>query len=54
MITHTGTTYTAENEFALYIKLQRRGSMKYEGKLYVSENDYAVPTRGVHAKEGEN
>jgi hypothetical protein len=54
MITHEGTTYTAENEFAYILSFKPRRSKYEEGKLYVSENDYMVPRAEYTLEEGEN
>jgi hypothetical protein len=54
MITHEGTTYTAENEFVyiLSFKPRRRRSMK--ANYMYSENDYAVLRAEYTLEEGEN
>jgi hypothetical protein len=52
MITHT-KVLPAENEFVYILSFKPRRSKKYEGKLYVSENDYAV-LRAYTLEEGEN
>ena len=52
--TYEGTTYTAENEFAYILSFKpRRSKAKYVGKLYVSENDYAVLRADYTLDEGE-
>ncbi|MFT5251789.1 MAG: hypothetical protein ACI87N_000780 [Flavobacteriales bacterium] len=52
--TYEGTTYTAENEFAYVLSFKpRRSKAKYVGKLYVSENDYAVLRADYTLDEGE-
>lgn len=52
--TYEGTTYTAENEFAYILSFKpRRSKAKYVGKLYISENDYAVLRAEFVLDEGE-
>jgi hypothetical protein len=52
--TYEGTTYTAENEFAYILSFKpRRSKAKYVGKLYISENDYAVLRADYTLDEGE-
>ena len=51
--TYEGATYTAENEFAYILSFKpRRSKAKYVGKLYVSENDYAVLRADYTLDEG--
>ena len=52
--TYEGTTYFADNEFAYVITFKpRRSKAKFSGKLYVSENDYAVLRVDYTLDEGE-
>ncbi|MBC5842322.1 MAG: carboxypeptidase-like regulatory domain-containing protein [Flavobacteriaceae bacterium] len=52
--TYEGTTYTAENEFAYILSFKpRKSKAKYVGKLYISENDYAVLRAEFILDEGE-
>ncbi len=48
------TTYFAENEFAYVLTFKpKRSKAKYSGKLYISENDYAVLRVDYTLEEGE-
>jgi hypothetical protein len=51
---YEGTTYTEDNEFAYVLTFKpRRSKAKFSGKLYVSENDYAVLRVDYTLDEGE-
>jgi hypothetical protein len=51
---YEGTTYTEDNEFAFVLTFTpRRSRAKFSGKLYVSENDYAVLRADYTLDEGE-
>lgn len=52
--TFEGTTYTDQNEFAYVLTFKpRRSKAMYVGKLYISENDYAVLRTDYVLDEGE-
>lgn len=52
--TFEGTTYTKQNEFAYVLTFKpRKSKAMYVGKLYVSENDYAVLRAEYVLDEGE-
>ncbi|UQD56470.1 carboxypeptidase-like regulatory domain-containing protein [Flavobacterium sp. K5-23] len=52
--TFEGTTYTDQNEFAYILSFKpRKSKAMYVGKLYISENDYAVLRTDYVLDEGE-
>lgn len=52
--TFEGTTYTNQNEFAYILTFKpRKSKAKYQGKLYISENDYAILRTDYVLDEGE-
>jgi outer membrane lipoprotein-sorting protein len=45
---YEGTTYTEDNGFAYVLTFKPKKQNKFSGKLYVSENDYAVLQETIH------
>ena len=51
---YEGATYSKENEFVYVISFKpRKSKAKYTGKIYVSENDFAVLRTDYTLEEGE-
>ena len=51
---YEGATYSAENEFVYVISFKpRKSKASYTGKIYISENDYAVLRTDYALEEGE-